>query len=303
MNRRIAVSPVREDFVARIEGVDLTEPISDDTFGVIRRALDDHSVLIIPGRAMNDEQQVEFSKRWGTIEHSDGVNPAAGTPFARQSNLDIKSGDIIPAQDRRMHYQKGNYLWHTDSTFKQTPALCSILSARQVPPEGGNTEFVSTRAAYERLNQEFQRELDELTVEHDFAYSRSKTGFGFTEEEALVYPTVWHPLVQTNPVTARRSLLIGAHASSIVGREVEEARKLLDELLDLATVDSAIYSHAWSDGEVVIWDNRSVLHRATAYDSSRYPRLMQRTTVSNLEILETSVYQSIRKLRANAARA
>jgi len=293
----IEVHPVRKDFVARIEGVDLTQPLSNDGFEVIRRALDDHSVLIIPGRAMTDEQQVAFSCRWGTIEKSDGVNPAAGTPFARQSNLDIKSGEIIPAEDRRMHYQKGNYLWHTDSTFKPIPSLCSILSARQVPPEGGNTEFVSTRTAYENLDGQFQAKLSGLTVEHDFGYSRSKTGFGFTQAEALQYPTVWHPLVQTNPVTGRKSLLIGAHASSIIGWGVEESRKLLDELVDLATVDQAIHSHQWSDGEVVIWDNRSVLHRATAYDADRYPRLMQRTTVSNIEILETAAYQQIRKRR------
>lgn len=299
-NQNIRVNPVRDDFVARIEGVDLTHPISGETYSLLRQALDDHSVLIIPGRPLNDEQQVAFSAHWGKMEPTKGINPAAGTPFARQSNIDIKSGDILPADDRRMRYQKGNYLWHADSTFKRTPSLCSILSARQVPPEGGNTEFVSTRASYERLDNALQLKLDELTVEHDFAYSRSRTGYEFTAEEAKFYPSVWHPLVQTNPTTGRKSLLIGAHASTIVDKDIEEGRALLQELLGLTTVDSAIYSHHWTDGDVVIWDNRSVLHRATAYDTNRYPRLMQRTTISNPEILDSAAYQQIGQRRASA---
>jgi len=299
-SKNIEVTSVRDDFVARIAGVNLTQPISGDVYHVLRRALDDHSVLIIPGRPIDDEQQVAFSSRWGEMEPTKGINPAAGTPFARQSNIDIQSGKILPAEDRRMHYQKGNYLWHADSTFKEKPSLCSILSARQVPPEGGNTEFVSTRAAYERLDEDFQRKLDQLTVEHDFAYSRSRTGYNFTAEEASFYPSVWHPLVQTNPATGRKSLLIGAHASRIVDWDIDEGRTLLSKLLDLATVDTAIYSHKWTDGDVVIWDNRSVLHRATAYDTDRYPRLMQRTTISNAEILETTAYQEIRTRRAHA---
>jgi len=299
-SQQIDVKPMRDDFVARVEGVDLTRPLPPDVFATVRRALDEHSVLILPGPVLDDDQQIAFSSQWGKMEPTKGINPAKGTPFARQSNLDIESGDILASDDRRMRYQKGNYLWHADSTFKKTPSLCSILSARQVPPEGGNTEFVSTRAAFERLDAELQRTVEQLTVEHDFAYSRSKTGFSFNPTEASFYPSVWHPLVQKNPVTGRKSLLIGAHASLIVGWDVDEGRLLLDKLLSMATVDAAIYSHQWSDGDVIIWDNRSVLHRATAYDSDRYPRLMQRTTISNPEILETPAYRKLGARQVNA---
>lgn len=281
------------DFVARVEGVDLTRSITTDAFTQLRRALDDYSVLIIPGPVLDDEQQIAFSTLWGPMEPTRGVNPASGTPFARQSNLDIDAGTIIPANDRRMDYQKGNYQWHADSTFKRTPSLCSILSAREVPAEGGNTEFVSTRAAWESLDDKMKERVADLVVEHDFSVSRRRVGFVFTAEEAALTPPVRHPLVQTNPVTGRKSLLIGAHAARIVGWSDAAGEALLEELLDHATAEHRIYSHRWSHGDVVIWDNRSVLHRATAYDSANTRRLMQRTTISNPDILRSLPYKQI----------
>jgi alpha-ketoglutarate-dependent 2,4-dichlorophenoxyacetate dioxygenase len=278
-----------------VEGLALAGEVDPPTFVTLRRALDDHGVLVIPGQPMDDAQQIAFSAAWGPMEPTKGVNPASGTPFARQSNLDIETGRIIPADDRRMAYQVGNYQWHADSTFKKQPSLCSILSAREVPPEGGNTEFVSTRSAYEALPDERKAHLEELVVEHDFSYSRARVGFSFTPQEAAHYPPVRHPLVQTNPVTGRRSLLIGAHASLIVGWPLEEGRALLAELMALATTEAAIYSHHWSRGDVVIWDNRSVLHRATAYDSARHRRLMQRTTIGNPDILDSPAYARIQQ--------
>lgn len=269
-------------------------------FAQLRRALDDHSILIFPDQPMDDAGQMAFSAWWGPMEPTKGVNPASGTPFARQSNLDIKTGEIIPPDDRRMAYQKGNYQWHADSTFKPVPSLCSILTARKVPPEGGNTEFVSTRAAYDALPDDLKEVVGDLIVEHDFAVSRGRVGFTFTAEEAALHPPVWHPLAQTNPVTGRRSLLIGAHASRIVDWPLEKGRALLEDLLARATVPSAIYSHQWSDGDVVVWDNRAALHRATAYDAVRYRRLMQRTTIGNPDILQTSTYLRISELRKAA---
>ncbi|MFT5392640.1 MAG: alpha-ketoglutarate-dependent 2,4-dichlorophenoxyacetate dioxygenase [Gammaproteobacteria bacterium] len=294
----VAVTPIGPHFVAKITGVDLTGPIADDDFAVMRRALDDHGVLIIPSIPLTDAQQISFSNRWGPMEPTKGVNPASGTPFARQSNLDINTGDVIPATDRRMDYQKGNYQWHADSTFKAVPSLCSILSAREVPPQGGNTEFASTRNAYRALPQELKAQLEALIVEHDFSVSRGRVGFTFSAEEAQLTPPVWHPLVQTNPVTGEKSLLIGAHASQIVGWSVDKGHALLEDLLARATRAEVIHSHHWSDGDVVIWDNRSALHRATAYDTNGHRRLMQRTTIGNPHILDSAPYVTIRRSRA-----
>jgi alpha-ketoglutarate-dependent 2,4-dichlorophenoxyacetate dioxygenase len=292
--------PIRPEFGARVSGVTLTLGISDQAFSEIRRALDEYSVLVFADQPMTDEQQIDFSRLWGPLEPTKGVNPASGSFFARQSNLDIATGTIIPSSDRRMDYQRGNYQWHADSTFKRIPSLCSILTAREVPSEGGNTEFVSTRAAYESLTEAEQRELQSLTVEHDFSVSRGRVGFKFSPEEAALYPPVWHPLVQTNPVTGRRSLLIGAHAAAIVGWPAENSATLLAGLLDRATRPELVYSHRWQVGDVVIWDNRSVLHRATAYDAVNRRRLMQRTTVSNPAVLETQAYREIEARRSVA---
>ena len=296
----IEITPVGPQFVARVHGVDLVNGMDGEVFAQLRRALDEHSILICSAQPMDDAQQIAFSDWWGPMEPTRGVNPASGTPFARQSNLDVNSGAIIPPDDRRMAYQKGNYQWHADSTFKPVPSLCSALTAREVPPEGGNTEFVSTRAAYEALPDELQGIVEDLIVEHDFSVSRGRVGFTFTPEEAALYPPVWHPLVQTNPVTGRRSLLIGAHASLIVDWPLDKGRALLEDLLARATEPTAIYSHRWADGDVVIWDNRAALHRATTYDTARYRRLMQRTTISNPDILQTPIYQHIRAMQTDA---
>ena len=292
----ISIDPVRSDFVARIEGIDLKSGLDVASFEVLRRALDEHSILIFSDQRMNDKEQKRFSDWWGPMEPTKGVNPASGTPFARQSNLDIETGEVIAPNDRRMDYQKGNYQWHADSTFKAIPSLCSILTARVVPPTGGNTEFVSTRRLYEGLDDAQRKRCEGLVVEHNLAFSRARVGFEFTAEEEALHPSSWHPLVQTNPVTGRHSLLIGAHAARIVGWPNQTAAEFLDALLARATRPEAIYSHTWQQDDIVIWDNRSALHRATAYDNVNHRRLMQRTTIGNPDILKTPAYERVRAL-------
>jgi alpha-ketoglutarate-dependent 2,4-dichlorophenoxyacetate dioxygenase len=180
-----------------------------------------------------------------------------------------------------MVYQLANMLWHSDSSFKAVPSLCSLLSARIVPPEGGATEFASTRAAYEALPEALGQRVETAIAVHDFSWSRDQVRPGFfTEKERAEFPPVRHPVVRTNPVNGRRSLLLGAHASHIVGMPVEEGRALLEELLDHVTQPRFRYRHEWKQGDLVIWDNRCILHRATPFDTTRHRRLMQRTTVS-----------------------
>lgn len=276
----IAVEPLHPLFGAEIKGVDIAAGVDAATFGAVRAAFEEYSVLLFRGQRVDDEIQIAFSERFGPLEKTVAANPARGTVFARQSNIDMDSGAIIAKDDRRMKYQAGNYLWHSDSSFKQVPSLCSILSTREVPPEGGNTEFVSTRAAYDLLPDERKAELEGLVVEHSLVYSRGLTGFKLTEKEKAELPTARQILVRANPVNGRKGLMIGAHAARIVGWPEEKGRALLDELLALATRPEACYSHAWRDGDLIVWDNRCCLHRATPYDSTRYRRLMQRTTVA-----------------------
>jgi len=268
-------------FAAQIDGADITRPVDDATWRDIRAAFEEHSVLLFRGQPLTDEQQIAFSQRFGRLEVTRSMNPAAGTPFARQSNLDIKTGEIIPDEDRRMIYQLANMLWHSDSSFKAVPSLCSLLSARIVPPEGGATEFASARCAYASLPEALKRRARDGVVVHDFSWSRDQIRPGFfTDKERAEYPPVRHPLVRRNPVNGRESLFLGAHASHVEGLPVAEGRAFLKELLDHVTQPQFCYRHEWQEGDLIIWDNRCVLHRATPFDTTRYKRLMQRTTVS-----------------------
>jgi alpha-ketoglutarate-dependent 2,4-dichlorophenoxyacetate dioxygenase len=277
----ITLTRLTPAFAARVEGADIGRPLSDDTWATIRAAFEEHSVLVFPRAGLDDETQVAFSRRFGALEVTRSMNPAAGTPFARQSNLDIKTGQVIPPEDRRMIYQLANMLWHSDSSFKAVPSLCSLLSGRIVPPEGGATEFASARAAYPSLPADLRRRVECAVVVHDFGWSRDQIRPGFfTAEERAVYPPVRHPLVRTNPVNGRRSLFLGAHASHVEGLSLEEGRALLRTLLEHVTRPEFCYRHEWEEGDLVVWDNRCVLHRATPYDTTRHHRLMQRTTVS-----------------------
>ena len=277
----LSVTRLTPVFAARIDGVDITRPVADSVWAEIRAAFEEHSVLLFRGQTLTDETQVVFSQRFGPLEVTRSMNPAAGTPFARQSNLDIKTGEVIPSEDRRMIYQLANMLWHSDSSFKPVPSLCSLLSARIVPPEGGATEFASARAAYPALSEALKQRAATATVVHDFAWSRDQVRPGFfTAEERAVYPPVRHPLVRANPVNGRPGLCLGAHASHLEGLPLEEGRALLKTLLDHVTQPQFCYRHEWETGDLIVWDNRCVLHRATPYDTARHQRLMQRTTIS-----------------------
>jgi alpha-ketoglutarate-dependent 2,4-dichlorophenoxyacetate dioxygenase len=279
--RWIEVERFAQPFAARIGGVDITAMLDDAVFDEIRLALDEFGVLVFSNQRFNDDSQVAFSQRFGALERTISANPAGGSAFARQSNVDINSGELIGTGDGRMRYQAANMSWHADSTFKAHRSLCSVLSARVVPPQGGATQFATTRTAYEALDATRRCELESLEVVHDIVAGRRRLGYEFTQAQVNEMPAVTHRLVQLNPTTGQKSLLIGAHAAAIVGWSASAGRKLLDELLELAVHESATFHHEWCADDVIVWDNRSILHRATPYDASAHRRLMQRTTVSD----------------------
>jgi alpha-ketoglutarate-dependent 2,4-dichlorophenoxyacetate dioxygenase len=268
-------------FGVEIRGVDLVKGVDPVAFGEIRAAFEEHSVVLLRDQPIDDAQQIAFSRLFGPLETTVSANPAAGTPFARQSNLDINLGTVIPPEDRRMIYQKANYFWHSDSSFKTVPSLCSLLSGRICPPEGGDTEFATMRAAYDSLPDSTKRRIEDLVAEHSLAYSRSLVDPNvLTEAQKAEVPPVRQRLVRVNPINGRKALYVGAHASHIVGWPFAEGRALLDELTAHATQPAYCLAHRWREGDIIIWDNRAVLHRATAYDAVKYKRLMQRTTVA-----------------------
>jgi alpha-ketoglutarate-dependent 2,4-dichlorophenoxyacetate dioxygenase len=286
------VTPLRPHFAARITGVDLSRPIDPEVQRAIERAMDAYAVCVLPNQRIDDAQQIAFSRFYGPLESSPGIgrapvpNPAQARIRHEEifdiSNLD-RDGGILGADHPRTAFMRGNELWHTDSSFKSPGAMWSMLHAKAVPPSGGNTEFADTRAAYDALPETMKQRLEGLVAEHSIWYSRSKLG-GYvpTEEERKLFPWARHKLVRRHPGSGRNALYIAAHASHIIGMPEDEGQALLQELMDFATQPQFVYSHAWQVGDLVIWDNRCTMHRATPYEATDHVRELRRTTISDV---------------------
>lgn len=276
----VTITPLSQYFAAEITGVNLAKPVPDEDFAEIVDAFETHSILVFRDQDIDDAQQVAFSERFGPLETTVNSNPGgAGTVVTVLSNVD-GNGSVIPPEDRRMVFNTGNQMWHTDSSFKPVPATASLLSARQVPPRGGETEFATMRAACESLPDSRVADLDGRICVHDFAYSR-----GLIDPNLLrpcdkeEVPPVRHPLIRSNPANGRRNLFTGAHASYVEGMPFGEGRSLIRELTHHATRAEFVYRHSWRRHDLVMWDNRCALHRGRPWDRG-YARVMHRTTVA-----------------------
>ncbi|MEV6595777.1 TauD/TfdA family dioxygenase [Actinoplanes sp. NPDC051346] len=280
----IKLAPLHPLFVAQVTGVDLTSPIPDDVFAKIEAAFHRYAILVFPGQPLTDDQQIDFTKRFGPLETAPNYAGAAlrlRNEFTDISNLDHE-GRILDPKDRLNQYNLGNQLWHTDSSFKARRAKCSLLSAREIPPVGGETQYADMRSAYDALPEERKSQLHGLVAEHSIAYSRSLTGFdGFNSDIATTLPPVPQRLVDYYPESGRTSLYLASHASHIVGWPVEEGRALLEELTAFATQEQFVYTQNWKVGDLVLWDNRCTMHRGRPYDPTQR-RVLHRTTVSDI---------------------
>ena len=227
-----------------ILGVDVAKPVDDAVFAEIRAALDEHSLLLFRGLDMTDDRQIAFSERFGPLLKATSNNPSGGTPFSRQSNLDMKTGEFIPAADKRMRYQKANELFHSDGSYRVVPALCSLLSGRVIPPEAGATEFTTMRGAWDALSAKKQASLEGLIAEHSLFHSRSQVDpTVMNDEQKNETPPVRQAVVRANPANGRKTLFVGAHASHIVGWSVDEGRRLIADLMALCAEPQFVYSH------------------------------------------------------------
>ena len=281
----LTITPIHPVLGARVEGVRLAEPMDEATFRRIFDAFQEYSVLVFHDQVLTDEQQMAFSRRFGPLEttlQSIGQERRLHENLVDLSNLDPDHDDrLMDWSDRRMVYQSGNQLWHTDSSFKPVPAMASLLSGREVPPAGGETEFVSMRHAYATLPEETRRRVDGRVVVHSILYSRSTIAKGlFDPEHERALPPVRQALVRANPVNERKGIYIGSHAWYIEGMDDRESRRLLDELLAHTTLPEAVFQHRWRQWDAVMWDNRCVLHRGRPWDAARHPRVMRRTTIA-----------------------
>jgi alpha-ketoglutarate-dependent 2,4-dichlorophenoxyacetate dioxygenase len=281
-----AIDPVlRPDFAARVTGIDLREPARPEDIAAIEAAIARFGVLVFHDQEISDDQQLAFSRHFGPLEQASGdLTPPEKRRIPMTlndiSNLD-REGRVLARDDKRRLFSLGNMLWHSDSSFKEAPARYSLLSARIIPGEGGNTEFADMRAAYDALDERTKREIEDLVTEHSQLYSRGALGFtDFTEEERAQCTPVKQRLVRRHPVSGRKSLFLSAHIGAIDGMPIPEARMLIRDLTEHATQRQFVYAHVWRQHDLVMWDNRCTMHRARRYDATQV-RDMRRTTVSD----------------------
>ncbi len=276
-------------FACEITGFDLTEK------KFIEEAMDRYAVAVLRDQHISDEEHIAFSRRFGELESSPHFGVGKGGRVRMRhpelfdvSNLD-EDGNILAEDDRRRAFRLANEMWHTDSSFVPGGARYSLLHAMVVPSRGADTEFADMRAAYDSLSQEMKQQIEGLVVEHSTFYSRSLIGYRFTEEELTRRSAAPQYLVQTHPSSGRKSLYLASHASHVVGWPLEKGRALLRELTAHATHPQFVYVHKWRAGDLVIWDNRCTMHRATPFPDTDERRDLRRTTVrGDLPIIHAS---------------
>jgi len=267
-------------FAARVTDVDLRDDLDDETFEALRQGFAKYSVLVFPDQPLNDEQHIAFSRRLGPLEATKVGSYGAGTPLVILSNVG-EDGKVVPEAHKLNLVHKANSLWHSDSSFKQVTALASMLSAKIVPPEGGETEYAGMIAAWEDLPKEIKVKIEDRIAIHHFATSRNNTDKRLmTKAEYNELPPVEHPLVRYIPETGKRALYVGSHAGAIIGMSETEAKALITELIGFATRPENVYTHKWSEKDAVLWDNRAVVHRGRPFARDKHARVMIRTTIA-----------------------
>ena len=282
----ISIRQLHPVFVGEVAGIDCREPLGREEVATIEAGMDRYAVLVFRDQNITDEQQIAFTRHFGELE---GYNTPGhvrrredqrlGPGIADFSNLD-KHGDIMSDEDRIWFFKLGDRLWHSDSSFRRIPAKYSLLSARVLPSWGANTEFADMRAAYGALDARTTDEVEELICEHSLIYSREAIGFtDLTPEEIAAFTPVRQRLVRTHPMTGRKSLFLASHAGAIVGWTLPEARMFLRDLTEHATQREFVYSHSWRPYDLVMWDNRSTMHRARRFDRNEV-RDVRRTTLA-----------------------
>jgi alpha-ketoglutarate-dependent 2,4-dichlorophenoxyacetate dioxygenase len=274
-------------FFAEASPVDLRTVHDAATLARIRAGMDEHAVLVFRDQTFTDDAQLAFAQRLdGSLHTKSGISALQKNRLGNEALGDIsnvgRDGEILPEGDRGRMYGLGNRLWHTDASFQDPAGRYSMLFAYVVPPVGADTEYADMRAAYDALPAEMKTRLDGLRVHHSIAYSRQTLGFEFSagEEEAL--KGAIHPLIRTIPRSHRKSLYVASHASRIVDQPVPEGRLLLRELTEHATRREFVHRHAWRVGDLVIWDNRATMHRATPFEDTKHRRELRRVTTLDI---------------------
>lgn len=283
----LTFTPLHPLFAAEVSLVDLRATRDAATLEAIRGGMDRYGVLVFRDQPFGDAEQIDFASAFdGTLHARTSTAVLTKNRFGNEALSDISNvgadGQILPPDDRRRVSSLANRLWHTDASFVDPPGRYSMLSARVIPPVSADTEFADMRGAYDALDAVTKEAIEGLKVHHSIAYSREVLGFEFAPEEKEKLKGALHPLVRTFK-DGRRGLYLASHASSIIGWRLPEGRLLLRDLTEHATAPRFVFRHAWRDGDFVIWDNRSTMHRARPFDDVKYRRELRRTTTLDID--------------------
>ncbi len=281
---KFKIQPTDVTFGAIVSGIHLSQ-LTSDLLDDIKEAFLKYALLIFPGQNLSSKQQVEFAKIFGEIEYL--VDNMETIPLSNRSS----NGRIMSDEEEQIKLLKGNEIWHTDSSYMPRASKASVLSAKIIPEFGGQTEWADARAAYDSLEKHMREKIDTLNATHNYFVSQAKIGhqvkvgaaYGFYEGEPPIYP-----LVKIHPETNRPALYVGRHACNIIGMPEDEAEELLQFLNAQIVKSQFVWQHSWSPGDIAIWDNRCLLHRARPFDSSK-ERLMMHTRIRGNKISETAL--------------
>lgn len=273
-------------FFCELKGFDLAASLSEEKIASFNEAMNACAVgLMRHAQPPSDAQHVAFSRQLGPLLQmkmllmvGKSKSRLAFPELIDVGNLDV-DGRILPDDDRRRAYNRGNLLWHTDGSFDPVRARYSLLAAHVMPPGGAPTEFADMRAAYDFLSSDKKSFIENLIVEHSIWHSRELAGLSVSEEERATRPPSRHRLVHRHPGSGRKTLYLASHASHVIGMPEGEGRALLKELIEFATQPQFVHRHEWRVGDLVIWDNLATMHRGTPFDDTRNARDMRRTTV------------------------
>jgi alpha-ketoglutarate-dependent 2,4-dichlorophenoxyacetate dioxygenase len=281
----ITISEQTPGFVGEVSGIDITQTLTRAQAAELEAGMDRHAVLVYHDQHFTDDQQKAFSTNFGPLENTSTgsvITPAGRRLDAYMADVSNLGVDHKPLarDDRRRLFNLGNQLWHSDSSYKAIPSKYSLLSGRVVVDAGGNTEFADMRAAYDALDDRTKAEIEDLVCEHSLMYSRGSLGFTeLSDEERQMFKPVRQRLVRTHPVTGRKSLYLSAHIGTIIGWPMPEARAFIRDLTEHAVQPRFVYSHKWRQHDLVMWDNRTTMHRVRRFDETKI-RDMRRTTVA-----------------------
>jgi len=265
------VLPLSDLMGAEIIGLDLSQPLDDRTRDQVHDAFLKYQVIVFRDQKLTKQQQVTFTEQFGPLERHTLRNLGTNDiPLVHVvTNMD-DDGKLLG----RVRSEK----WHTDKSFRPEPSMATILHAVTLPPAGGDTVFANMYAGYEALPESTKAELADVKVVHSWELSRENIGRVMSEQEKRDAPDNAHPLVRTHPETGRKALFMGMHASHLEGMPMEDGRARIEALEEHATQERFIFRHNWREGDVLMWDNRCLLHHADGnFDTTKYPRVLHRT--------------------------